>query len=222
MNSAESGFLDNEKLNILKSDLGINLSSEQVLAFEKWHKIFIEYNLHTNLMSKNETANLFEKHVYDSLSAALSDSFKNRKKGLKVLDIGTGGGFPGVILALAYPQITVIANDSRMRKIKFIEEAKEILELKNLSTVCERAENLEPQSADIITFRAVGKIKDFLPLAKRHAKCGTEIIFYKAKGVKEEIQEALRADRNLKSPEIIPYSLPLNVETTRNLVIFRV
>lgn len=214
--------MNEKQAKIIEKNLGIKLSDKQVLAFREWAKIFIEYNLHTNLMSKNEVQNLFEKHVYDSLSVVLWNGFSKVQNGGKLMDIGTGGGFPSVILAIAFPRMTVIANDSRMKKIKFIELAKEKLGLKNLFPICARAEEIECKNVDIVTFRAVGKIKDFIGMAKRHTTSGGCVIFYKAKDVKTEIDEALGVDKKLKTPEIVPYSLPVDVETTRNLVIFRV
>lgn len=219
--------MNKEQIKIIKEKLGIELDTKQVLAFEKWEKLFLEYNSHTNLMSRNEIPNLFEKHIYDSLSIVLWDKFLpllNAKNdhgfAVKLMDIGTGGGFPSVILALAFPELTVIANDSRQKKIKFIELAKENLELENLKILYGRAEDIPCQNVDIVTFRAVGKIKDILPLAKRHAAQGGKAVFYKAKDVKTEISEALKTHKNLKAPDIVPYSLPIDVEHDRNLVIF--
>lgn len=224
MSDFTTNFMNPKQVEIIKNNLGIELDGERISRFQEWEKLFLEYNSTTNLMSKNEIGNLFEKHVYDSLSIVLTKAFQdliNNKKGGKLLDIGTGGGFPSAILAIAFPQITVTANDSRSRKTKFIEIVKENLGLQNLKILTERAENIPCENADIITFRAVGKIKDILPLAKIHANKGAHIIFYKAKGVKEETDEALRNNKNLKAPEIIPYSLPIDVEHTRNLVVFK-
>lgn len=215
-----SDFLDKKRIEILEKKFGLELGSEQILAFNKWSEIFIDYNSHTNLMSRNEVSNLFEKHVCDSLSINLWDGFAKLKKGAKLLDIGTGGGFPSVILAIAFPDLKVFANDSRQKKTKFLELAKENLKLHNLNVLYGRAEEIPRINADIVTFRAVGKIKDIFPLAKRHTLQGGRIVFYKAKGVEAEIYEALQINKNLKNPEIIPYNLPLDVETTRNLVVF--
>lgn len=215
-------FMNPGQVEIIEKNLGIKLSPAQVLTYKKWAEIFINYNSHTNLMSANEIPNLFEKHLYDSLSVALWGGFNKVKNSGKLMDIGTGGGFPSVVLAVAFPEITVIANDSRSKKINFIKEAKEILGLKNLKISLGRAEEIDRENANIITFRAVGKMKDYMIAAKKHAKKGAAVVFYKAKDVKTEIDEALRKDGNLKQPEIVPYSLPVNVETTRNLVIFRI
>lgn len=217
-----NNFLDKKRIEIIEKNLGLKLTAEQISAFNKWSRIFTDYNSHTNLMSKNETVNLFEKHVYDSLSIVLWDGFAKFQNGGKLMDIGTGGGFPSVILAIAFPELTVFANDSRIKKIKFIELAKQELGLTNLNILYGRAEEISPVYADIVTFRAVGKIKDIFPLAKRHTIQGRKIIFYKAKDVETEIKEASDTFKNLNAPEIIPYELPMDVENTRNLVIFNI
>jgi len=209
------------EIKIIKEKLGLKLDCEQVSRFKEWEKFFLEYNSHTNLMSRKETANLFEKHIYDSLSIVFWDGFGEFKNGGKLLDIGTGGGFPSVILALGFPALKVFANDSRGKKVKFIELAREGCKISNLKTLYGRAEDFERQNVDIVTFRAVGKIKDLLPLAKTHAREGGYAVFYKAKGVKDEIDEALSVYKKLEQPEIVPYSLPVDIEHTRNLVIFK-
>lgn len=215
-------FLDKKRIKIIEENLGLKLTAEQVSAFNKWSLIFTDYNSHTNLMSRNEIKNLFEKHVYDSLSIVLWKNFARYQDGGKLLDIGTGGGFPSVMLALCFPSLTVFANDSRIKKINFIKLAKRELDLTNLNILYGRAEEISPVEADIVTFRAVGKIKDIFPLAERHTAQGGGIVFYKAKDVETEIREASRTFKNLKPPEIIPYTLPLDVENTRNLVVFSV
>lgn len=208
-----------EQFKILEENLGLKLDSEAVSRFNLWEEMFVEFNSTTNLMSKNEVCNLFEKHLYDSLSVVQWKEFNKIKNGGKLLDIGTGGGFPGLILALAFLDLKVIANDSRSRKTKFLELIKDEMKLENLTVLTERAENISPLNVDIVTFRAVGKIKDTLPLATRHLKSNGHAVFYKAKEVKEELDEAFWEYKNLKHSEIVPYKLPLNVEHERNLVI---
>ncbi len=219
-------FMNSRQIKIIEDNLGLKLSDGKVSALKRWAELFIEYNSHTNLMSKNEISNLFEKHVYDSLSIVLWSEFNKFTDGGKLLDIGTGGGFPSVILAIIFDNLTIIANDSRSRKTKFIELVKQELGLKNLQILTERAEISEPQNMDIVTFRAVGKIKNTLPLAKKHLKSSRYAVFYKAKDVDLEINEALKAypnfDREIKNAKIIPYSLPTEIEHTRNLVIIKV
>ena len=135
----------NEKLNFFPSD-------EIIEKLILWEKIFVEYNSHTNLMSKNDVEVLFEKHVFDSLAILNWDEFLNHKK---VLDVGCGGGFPSVILAICFPEIKVIANDSRIKKINFIKEIKEKLELDNLEICYSRIEDVAPLEVDLIVCKQV-------------------------------------------------------------------
>ena len=118
-------------------------------------------------MSKNDIPLLFEKHVFDSLAILKWDKFKQNKT---ILDVGCGGGFPGVILSIFNPDIKIIENDSRIKKINFIKEIKEKLNLKNLEILYSRIEEVPPLNVDLIVSRAVGKMIDVWELSKKHLK----------------------------------------------------
>ncbi|MBR2068471.1 MAG: 16S rRNA (guanine(527)-N(7))-methyltransferase RsmG [Candidatus Gastranaerophilales bacterium] len=199
---------------ILKN-LNINLPFEIQKDLLKWEELFLNYNSHTNLMSKNDTKVLFEKHVYDSLAINLWEDFKNHKN---ILDIGTGGGFPGVILAICFRDKKIIANDSRIKKINFIKEIKESLKLDNLEVLYSRIEDVEPLNADLIVSRAVGKISDIYELSKKHLKKGGRFLIYKSKTVQNEIDEFKKKYKNVEF-QTIPYELPLDENFERKLVI---
>ena len=113
--------------------------------FNEYIKVFLNQNSKLNLISKNDEKFLWEKHIFDSLS--IEYFFKNYGTSytspLKLLDIGTGGGFPSVPIALAYSDIEVYALDSIRKKINAIENIKQELNIKNLHTICNRAENLK-------------------------------------------------------------------------------
>ena len=100
------------KIEILKEKLNLKLENSIIEKLINWEKFFIEYNSHTNLMSKGDVEVLFEKHVFDSLSIYKWEKFSSIKS---VLDVGCGGGFPSVILAICFPEIKIIANDSRIK-----------------------------------------------------------------------------------------------------------
>ena len=201
-------FRELEKLNI---DLDGNSKSNLL----EWEKIFLEYNSHTNLMSKNDTEVLFEKHVFDSLAINLWNSFKNHNR---ILDVGTGGGFPSVILAICFPEKQIIANDSRIKKMNFIKEIKQKLSLDNLEILYSRIEEAEPQNVDLIVSRAVGKILDIYELSKKHLKKNGKFLIYKAKTVDDEIKNFQKKYKDSRF-KIIQYNLPLEENFERNLVI---
>ncbi|MBE7707207.1 MAG: 16S rRNA (guanine(527)-N(7))-methyltransferase RsmG [Cyanobacteria bacterium SIG27] len=200
----------NEKLNFFPSD-------EIIEKLILWEKIFIEYNSHTNLMSKNDVEVLFEKHVFDSLAILNWDEFLNHKK---VLDVGCGGGFPSVILAICFPEIKIIANDSRIKKINFIKEIKEKLELNNLEICYSRIEDVAPLEVDLIVSRAVGKMIDVYELSKKHLCAGGDFLIYKAKLLDEEITDFKKKYKKAEF-NIIPYKLPLAENFNRNLLVLK-
>lgn len=188
-----------------------------LLNLEKWRRLFIEYNSHTNLMSRNDISVLYEKHVLDSLSIVLYEGFKDN---ITLLDVGCGGGFPSVILSIFFPNVKIYAMDSISKKINFISLIKNELGLNNLFPVLSRAENYPPVNADIILSRAVGKIDEIWNFSKRHIKCGGSFVSYKALSAKEEALAAEKRFKELKNPLFLSYKLPLAQNYTRELVIF--
>ena len=205
------------KIKILNEKLNFFPSSDIIEKLVLWEKLFIEYNSHTNLMSKGDIEVLFEKHVFDSLSILKWNNFLNHKK---ILDVGCGGGFPSVILAICFPEIKVIANDSRIKKINFIKEIKEKLSLDNLEICYSRIEDIAPLNADLIVSRAVGKMIDVYELSKKHLSKNGNFLIYKAKSLDEEIDN-FKKKYSRADFEIIPYELPLKENFSRNLLILK-
>ena len=198
----------NEKLNFFPSD-------EIIEKLVLWEKYFIEYNSHTNLMSKGDVEVLFEKHVFDSLSIYKWEKFSSIKS---VLDVGCGGGFPSVILAICFPEIKIIANDSRIKKINFIKEIKEKLTLDNLEICYSRIEDVNNLNVDLIVSRAVGKMLDVYELSKKHLNKNGIFLIYKSKLLNEEIEQFKKKYKKSEF-EIIKYELPLKENYERNLII---
>lgn len=205
------------KIKILNEKLKFFPSDEIIEKLTLWEKIFIEYNSHTNLMSKGDVEVLFEKHVFDSLSILKWDKFLSHKK---VLDVGCGGGFPSVILAICFPEIKIIANDSRIKKINFIKKIKEELNLENLEICYSRIEDVKPLNVDLIVSRAVGKMIDVFELSKKHLSKNGSFLIYKAKLLESETQDFKKKYPHA-SFDIISYELPLNENFSRSLLILK-
>lgn len=188
--------------------------------FKNYMEVFLRQNSMLNLISKNDEKFLWEKHIFDSLSIEKILEKTSHKQTL--LDIGTGGGFPSVPIAIAYPEIEVYALDSIRKKINAIENIKTELGLENLHTICDRAENIK-QEFDIITSRAVAPLKVITGYATPLLKNDGTFIAYKSRKSEEEIREAAQILKNLglEIKEIIEYELPLEENHTRNLIVIK-
>jgi len=187
--------------------------------YEKYIQAFLTQNSKLNLISKNDEKFLWEKHILDSL--AIEKFLHNHNvAGKKLLDIGTGGGFPAVPVALRYPELQVYALDSIRKKINAIETIKSELNIENLNTICERAENLT-EKFDIITSRAVAPLKVIAGYALPLLKKDGYFIAYKSKKVNEEIEDAKQILRKYQAKiiDVIEYELPLTESHTRNLTV---
>ncbi|HLP49971.1 MAG TPA: 16S rRNA (guanine(527)-N(7))-methyltransferase RsmG [Chitinophagales bacterium] len=135
-----------------------DLTTEQQQQFAALQKIYTEWNSMINVISRKDIDNLYERHVLHSLSIA---KFIQFKKATKIMDLGTGGGFPGVPLAILFPEVRFHLVDSIGKKLKVIEAVKEEIGLTNIFTFHARAEQMEYQY-DFVVSRAVAPLADLL------------------------------------------------------------
>ena len=183
--------------------------------YTDYMKIFLEENSKVNLISKNDEKYLWEKHVFDSLS--ISKFFEKYGVPKNLLDIGTGGGFPSVPVAIAFPQVEVVALDSIAKKIRAIQAVKDKMDLKNLIPVCSRVENYDGKF-EVITSRAVSSLKNICEYALPKLLKGGYFVAFKSRKAPEEIEEAKNVLKkyNSKIIDILEYDLPLEEKITRN------
>ena len=134
------------------------LSAEQKNQFEKLDGLYREWNEKINVISRKDMDSLYEKHILHSLGIAKVMQFA---PGTKVLDIGTGGGFPGIPLAILFPQVQFTLIDSIGKKITVVKEVSEGVGLKNITAVHGRAEDLKGKFHFIVS-RAVTQMPVFL------------------------------------------------------------
>lgn len=188
--------------------------------YEEYMKIFLEENSKVNLISKNDEKYLWEKHVFDSL--AIENFFEkfDTSKIKTILDIGTGGGFPSIPIAITYPHLKVTALDSIAKKIRAVQTIKDKLNIENLEPICTRVENLDAKF-DMITSRAVSSLKNICEYALPKLKKGGYFVAYKSRKTPQEIEEANSILKKYKSKivDIIEYSLPLEENHERNLIV---
>lgn len=193
---------------------------ENKTKYQEYMKIFLEENSKVNLISKNDEKYLWEKHVFDSL--AIENFFEkfDTSKIKTILDIGTGGGFPSIPIAITYPHLKVTALDSIAKKIRAVQTIKDKLNIENLEPICTRVENLDAKF-DMITSRAVSSLKNICEYALPKLNKGGYFVAYKSRKTPQEIEEAnsILKKYNSKIVDIIEYSLPLEENHERNLIV---
>lgn len=219
--------MNTTEADLLKELLGLELSEDKMKVFEKYKTCFLSKNAYTNLISKNDEKFLFEKHIFDSLAINKFFEASKRKKSGRLLDIGTGGGFPSVPVAIAYDELNVFAVDSIRKKIDIIESIKSELELANLVTICDRVEKImsngEVEPFDYITTRAVAPMDVILKYALPNLKSDGCFVAYKSKKAQEELDAAKRTLKNFNAKvcDIIEYQLPLEEVYERCLIVVK-
>ena len=134
-----------------------DILEKQIRQFSQLQELYNEWNSQINVISRKDMENLYLKHVLHSLAIAKVVSFAD---GTKVLDVGTGGGFPGVRLAILFPNVDFLLVDSIGKKIKVVNEVANSIGLKNLRAEHKRAEQVNGQF-DFVVSRAVTKMKVF-------------------------------------------------------------
>ena len=142
------------------------LSAKQHQQFLKLEQLYKEWNVQINVISRKDIDALYEKHVLHSLGIAKVQSFKS---GSRVLDVGTGGGFPGIPLAILFPKTDFYLIDAIGKKIKVVEDIVQQLGLQNVEARHQRAQDFK-QPVDFIVSRAVTKMIDFVPWVKKNIK----------------------------------------------------
>ena len=193
-----------EFINELKK-INITLTNEQLEQLDKYYKLLIKWNEKINLTRITREEDVYLKHFYDSLTLS---KMIDLNKELTICDIGTGAGFPGLVLKIVFPNLTVTLVDSLLKRIKFLNIVINELNLTNIETIHSRAEDfskLNKNKYDIVTCRAVSRLNNLitysLPLLNKNgvflpmkANCDDEI---------EEIK-----NKKLKITRIEKFTLP--------------
>ncbi len=166
-----------------------NLTEIQVLQFRKLQELYEDWNAKINVISRKDIDELYTRHVLHSLGIAKIIEFR---PGSKIMDVGTGGGFPGIPLAILHPEVDFYLIDVIAKKIKVVNEVATALGLKNVKAEQKRAE-LVKQEFDFIVSRAVTNMPDFVNWVedkvakKQHHELANGILYLKGGDLTEEL-----------------------------------
>lgn len=147
-----------------------DFTPKQVEQFGALGELYTDWNAKINVISRKDIDSLYEKHVLHSLSIAAVFNFPTQ---LQILDIGTGGGFPGVPLAIFFPEVKFHLVDSVGKKLKIIEAVKEAIGLENITTQHTRVEEIKNRKFDFVVSRAVAPLKELWSWSKPLLKNGS-------------------------------------------------
>jgi 16S rRNA (guanine527-N7)-methyltransferase len=206
--------------------LNIKLSDGQVEQFINYYEILIERNRVMNLTAITEPVEVIEKHFLDSLSLVKAVDLSAP---LKVIDVGTGAGFPGIPLIISYPQLQITLLDSLNKRITFLNDVIKLLNLQNIATIHGRSEELgknedHRECYDLCVSRAVANLSVLSEYCIPFVKNGGSFVSYKAGNSEDEVKNAKNAVDKLggKVSKIVEFSMNDSLNggnVERNLIV---
>lgn len=203
-------------------ELGITLDEIQKKQFTDFYEYLVEKNKVMNLTGITEFQEVLIKHFLDSLACVKAVDMSRIKR---IMDIGTGAGFPGVPLKIAFPHLEACLLDSLKKRVNFLEETFQMLKLENITAIHGRAEEYAKnkqyrETYDLCVSRAVSNLATLSEYCLPYVKTGGYFISYKSGTVQEEVEQAQKAVKILggKIQDVVYFQLP-DSEIQRSLVV---
>lgn len=197
--------------------LNIDITDVKLQQLEKYYELLIEYNKVMNLTGITEKKEVYLKHFYDSLTISKIIDL-NKEKNL--CDLGSGAGFPGIVLKIFYPNLKIVLIDSLNKRINFLNKVIESLELKNIEAIHTRIEEYSKKNTekfDVVTARAVAPLNILLELGISSVKVGKYFIAMKGNIKNEPSYSSSLIKLNCVQDNIIEFELPVE-NSKRSLI----
>ena len=199
-------------------ELGIELTEQQKKQLKKYYEMLVEYNQHMNLTGITEESDVYLKHFYDSLTL---EKAIHLEKMHTLCDIGTGAGFPGLVLKIVFPNLKVTLVDSLNKRILFLQDVIQELGLKEVEAIHVRAEEFAKnhrEQYDVVTSRAVANLSLLSEISLPLVRIGGYFIPMKAHlELEMDTLNSIIGKLNGKIEELISFDLP-NEHSVRNLL----
>lgn len=201
-----------DELKVAATEYGLNLTEDQISAFNKYYELLYEWNKKINLTAITEPKDVAIKHMVDSLSCFKADLFKEN---ISLIDVGTGAGFPGLPLKIFYPSLKLTLLDSLNKRVKFLQLVVDELGLKDVEVIHARSEEAARnkkyrEKFDLATARAVARLPIICEYCLPFVKDGGTFIALKGRQYEEEATQAQKAIKVLggEISDIMPVKLP--------------
>ena len=199
--------------------LGINLTNDQIDKLARFYQLLVTWNEKINLTTIIKEEEVYLKHFYDSLTLI---KVIDLRQPLTILDVGTGAGFPGIVLKIVFPNLKITLLDSLTKRINYLNEIIKELDLHDIETVCSRCEEytkINREKYDLVVARAVSHLKILSEMIIPTVKVNGYFIAMKA-NLNDELEKTIPMLKKLNSElkEIKEFSLPIE-NSKRTLVV---
>lgn len=198
--------------------LNIFLTEDQLTKLDKFYQLLINWNEKINLTTITKEEDVYLKHFYDSLTLIKTIDLT---KDITLLDVGTGAGFPGIVLKIVFPNLKITLLDSLNKRINYLNEIIKELELSNIETICSRCEDytkINREKYDVVVARAVSHLKILSELIIPTVKVNGYFV-----AMKSNVQDEIEISKNILSKldstveKVIEFNLPIE-NSIRTLV----
>lgn len=199
--------------------LNVDLTEKMLEQLNRYYELLVEWNSKINLTAITEKHEVYLKHFYDSLTLIKEVDLK--KEG-SLCDIGTGAGFPGVVLKIVFPNLQVTLVDALNKRVLFLRKVIEDLHLKDICAIHDRMEDyakINREMFDIVTARAVAPLKELVEYASPSLKVGGKLVFMKGDLQEEELQNIEKVETILKLGKMKIQTFLLPIENSKRTLV---